>query len=45
MRLGREGADGVLPFGPMSAHERAGFSKMMPELKGSIDKGIRFANQ
>ena len=45
VRLGRNGADGVLPLGPMSAHERACFAKMLPELKGSIEKGIAFANK
>jgi malate dehydrogenase len=45
VRLGRDGAEGVLPLGPLSVHERAGFAKMLPELKGSIEKGVRFANQ
>jgi malate dehydrogenase len=45
VRLGRDGAEGVLPLGPMSAHERAGFAKMLEELKGSIDKGVHFANK
>ncbi len=45
VRLGRDGADGVLQLGPLSAHERAGLTKMMPELKDSIAKGVAFANK
>ena len=43
--LGRQGVAEFLPLGPMSAGERAGLAKMMPELKASIDKGVAFANK
>ena len=45
VRLGRHGADGVLPLGPMNAYERAGMAKMMAELKSSIQKGVEFARK
>jgi malate dehydrogenase len=45
VRLGRDGADGVLPLGPLSVHERACFAKMLPELKDSIQKGVQFAQK
>lgn len=33
------------PAGPMSAFERACLEKMKAELKGSIEKGVQFANK
>jgi len=40
--LGREGAEAALPLGPLSPFERAGMAKMLPELRGSIQKGVDF---
>ena len=34
----------VLSFGELSAYEKGWCDKMLPELKGQIQKGIDFAN-
>jgi len=44
VRLGRDGVEAFLPLGPLSVFEREGLAKMLPELKGNIEKGIKFAN-
>jgi malate dehydrogenase len=41
-KFGPNGVEKVLPFGEMSAYEKAWFEKMMPELKSQIQKGIDF---
>jgi hypothetical protein len=33
----------IHPIGAMSAFEQANFDKMVPELKSSIEKGVKFA--
>lgn len=45
LALGREGVERFLPVGPLTAFERAGMEKMKAELKGSIEKGVQFANK
>eukprot|EP00959_Pyramimonas_sp_CCMP1952_P049369 1031361-Pyramimonas_sp.AAC.1 len=44
VRLGRNGVEDFLPLGPLTAFEREGLAKMLPELKGNIEKGVKFAN-
>lgn len=43
-KFGPEGVKEVLGFGELSAYAQGWFDKMMPELKGQIQKGIDFAN-
>jgi len=38
-----EGVGRIHPIGAMSDFEKANFDKMVPELKSSIEKGIKFA--
>lgn len=45
VRLGRNGVEEYLPLGPLNEYERAGLEKMKSELKGSIEKGVVFANK
>lgn len=45
MRLGKNGVEEVLGLGPLSDYEKQGLEALIPELKSSIDKGIKFANQ
>ena len=45
MKLGKNGAEEVYPVGPMSDYEKEWYTKLLGELKASIDKGIEFANQ
>lgn len=45
MRLGKNGAEEVLGLGPLSDYEKHGLESLIPELKASIEKGIKFANQ
>lgn len=35
----------VLGLGPLSEYEKQGLEALMPELKSSIEKGIKFASQ
>ncbi|XP_044473925.1 malate dehydrogenase, mitochondrial-like [Mangifera indica] len=44
VRLGQNGVEEVLGLGPLSDYEKEGLEKMKPELKSSIEKGIKFAN-
>lgn len=44
-KFGPDGIKEVLPFGKLSAYEQGWFDKMLPELKGQIQKGIDFANK
>ena len=43
VELGKGGAEKVHPIGPVSAAEQAWLDKMVPELKGQIEKGTEFA--
>ncbi|KAG6477495.1 malate dehydrogenase, mitochondrial-like isoform X1 [Zingiber officinale] len=45
VRLGKNGVEEVLGLGPLSDYEKEGFENLKPELKASIEKGIKFANQ
>jgi len=45
VRLGPGGAEEVLPVGDLTEYEKGWLEKLIPELKGSIDKGIAFANK
>lgn len=42
--LGPDGIAKVMPIGPMNDYEKACLEAMMPELKGSIQKGLDFAS-
>lgn len=42
--LGPHGVAKILPFGELDAFEKGELAKMMPELNGSIKKGIEFAH-
>ncbi|XP_059624738.1 malate dehydrogenase 1, mitochondrial-like [Cornus florida] len=43
VRLGKNGVEEVLGLGTLS--EKQGLESLIPELKSSIEKGIKFANQ
>lgn len=45
VKLGPSGAEEVLPIGEISEYEAEGLKECVDVLKGSIDKGIAFANQ
>lgn len=45
VRLGKNGAEEVLGLGALSDYEKQGLEALLPELKSSIEKGIKFANQ
>jgi malate dehydrogenase len=45
VRLGRAGAEEVLPLGPLNDFERAGLEMAKKELMESIQKGIDFMNK
>ncbi|KAL3508739.1 hypothetical protein ACH5RR_028140 [Cinchona calisaya] len=45
VRLGTNGVEEVLGLGPLSEYEKEGLEALKPELKSSIEKGIKFANQ
>lgn len=45
VRLGKNGVEEVLGLGALSNYEKDGLEKLKPELKASIEKGIKFANQ
>lgn len=45
VRLGKNGVDEVLGLGPLSDYEKQGLESLIPELKASIEKGIKFANK
>jgi len=44
-KFGPNGVEEVLPYGELSAYEKAWFEKMLPELKAQIAKGEEFANK
>ncbi|KXG37460.1 malate dehydrogenase, glyoxysomal-like isoform X2 [Sorghum bicolor] len=45
VRLGRGGAEEILPLGPLNDSERAGLEAAKKELSESIQKGIAFVNK
>ncbi|XP_062097012.1 malate dehydrogenase 1, mitochondrial [Humulus lupulus] len=45
VRLGKNGVEEVLGLGALSDFEKEGLESLKPELKLSIEKGIKFANQ
>lgn len=45
VRLGQNGVEEVLGLGSLSDFEQEGLEKLKPELKASIEKGIKFANE
>lgn len=45
VRLGKNGVEEVLGLGPLSDYEKQGLEALLPELRSSIEKGIKFANQ
>ncbi|PQQ03336.1 malate dehydrogenase mitochondrial [Prunus yedoensis var. nudiflora] len=45
VRLGKNGVEEVLGLGPLSDHEKQGLQSLIPELKASIEKGIKFAKE
>ncbi|OMO92429.1 hypothetical protein COLO4_17607 [Corchorus olitorius] len=45
VKLGKNGVEEVLGLGSLSDFEKEGLEKLKPELKSSIEKGIKFANQ
>ncbi|KAK4344059.1 hypothetical protein RND71_037153 [Anisodus tanguticus] len=44
VRLGKNGVEEVLGLGPLSDYEKQGLEALKLELKSSIEKGIKFAN-
>ncbi|KAH0775274.1 hypothetical protein KY290_012411 [Solanum tuberosum] len=44
VRLGKNGVEEVLGLGALSDYEKEGLEALKPELKSSIEKGIKFAN-
>ncbi|KAG0499355.1 hypothetical protein HPP92_004046 [Vanilla planifolia] len=45
VRLGKNGVEEVLGLGPLSDFEKQGLENLKPELKASIEKGIKFARE
>ena len=45
VRLGKTGVEEVLGLGPLSDYEKEGLENLKPELKSSIEKGIKFAKE
>ncbi|KAJ0971742.1 hypothetical protein J5N97_019701 [Dioscorea zingiberensis] len=45
VRLGRNGVEEVLGLGSLSDFEKQGLENLKPELKSSIEKGIKFAKE
>lgn len=43
VRLGKGGAEEILPAGPLNAYEQQLFEEMVPTLQGNIKKGVEFA--
>lgn len=45
VRLGPNGVEEVLPFGPLSAFETSSLEKLVPDLIVQANKGISFASK
>ncbi|CAK9151684.1 unnamed protein product [Ilex paraguariensis] len=45
VKLGKNGVEEVFGLGPLSDFEKEGLEALKPELKSSIEKGLKFANQ
>jgi malate/lactate dehydrogenase len=45
VRLGRSGVEEFLPLGPMNELEQRNYDTMLPELAGSIQKGVEFVQK
>lgn len=45
VRLGKNGVEEVLGLGTLSDYEKQGLENLKPELKASIEKGIKFAKE
>ncbi|XP_061371610.1 malate dehydrogenase, glyoxysomal isoform X1 [Gastrolobium bilobum] len=45
VRLGRSGAEEILPLGPLNDYEREGLEKAKKELAASVEKGISFVRK
>lgn len=45
VRLGKNGVEEVLGLGNLSDYEKQGLENLKPELKSSIEKGIKFARE
>ncbi|WOL20454.1 malate dehydrogenase, mitochondrial [Canna indica] len=45
VRLGKNGVEEVLGLGSLTDFEKAGLESLKPELKASIEKGIKFAKE
>lgn len=45
VKLGKNGVEEVLGLGALSDFEKEGLESLKPELKASIEKGIKFANE
>jgi malate dehydrogenase len=45
VRLGRSGVEEMLPLGPMNELEQRNYDTMLPELAGSIQKGVEFVQK
>jgi malate dehydrogenase len=45
VKLGPNGAEEVLPYGPLSAFEQEGLDSLVPDLIVQAKKGIEFANK
>jgi malate dehydrogenase len=45
VRLGKNGVEEVFGLGPLSDFEKEGLEALKPELKASIEKGIKFARE
>ncbi|XP_010915605.1 malate dehydrogenase, mitochondrial [Elaeis guineensis] len=45
VRLGKNGAEEVLGLGSLSDYEKQGLESLKPELKSSIEKGIKFVQE
>lgn len=45
VQLGPDGVAAQLPLGVLSSYEETALKALVPELQGSISKGVKFANE
>ena len=45
VRLARNGMEEVLGLGALSDYEKQALESLKPELKASIEKGVKFVNE